>query len=248
MRELMIVSALLIASQVVGCGKDTAVTDSMDVERSNINHFGYLGRTIPNGAPTGRVNLSLVLINSAPQSKPLNRNDKVYTQEYTLLQSRWAVTNFVKNNILFGPHPGVIGETAKMEVQNFDPLPINIPVVQIACGWVYLTGDDPQVQTNWVSAGATGSKIVMQITHDASTPPRPVHRFIFLEGSSGYVLTRGSPVLRRDFGPGNTRHYVDASDINTLSDITPIEPGSPVDNFLISIQPHILAMGAESMN
>lgn len=252
MRQLMIVSALLIASQVIGCGKEATVTDSVDTrDASEMRQYGYLGRSTPNSPPNGRVELSAIKINGQYQNKPLYRGNSLRSQEFILLQSLWS-DGLIKNNILFGPQPGVIGQPAEMRVESSWELPgtVSVPVVQISCGWVYLTGADPQVQTEWVAAGATGSTIIMQITVDSSvSPPRPVHRFFFREGSSGFVhARRANPLISRYFNAGDADKFVDAYENNTLSELILVANNTQAQAFIASIGPHLAAMGAESMN
>ncbi|MBI5762996.1 MAG: hypothetical protein HZA51_05675 [Planctomycetes bacterium] len=222
-----------------GCSENNGMNGTKGP--SQIRTFGYLGREGSNGAPNGKMRLDRVLINGSNESKPYGRGTKFSTLEYMVLQAFGDPSHTYR--ILFGPIPGVVGDPAKVEIANGNvSSTASMQVVQIECGWVYLTGTGPQVQTCWVSAGASGSKIVMQITEDEV--PRTVHRFFFIEGSSGYVINWHDPSYHKELTAADTNKYVDAYSDGSLSDPILITHGSPADRFLMDILPHRNALEA----
>jgi len=65
---------------------------------------------------------------------------------------------------VFGPDPNV-NEEGSTRMNNSDP------VLQVDSGWAYLDGDNPNAKTksDWVSAGAQGTKIVVRVDNVTNT-------------------------------------------------------------------------------
>lgn len=83
---------------------------------------------------------------------------------------------------VFGPNFGST-EYAKAHIRN------TTPRIYLDCGWLYLTGTGTAGDTKWVSAGADGSKVAIQITKFAGVD---THRVYFLEGTMGYYRLAGA--------------------------------------------------------
>mgnify|MGYP001248217419 CR=1 FL=1 len=81
-----------------------------------------------------------------------------------------------------GPNFGST-EYAKAHIRN------TMPRIYLDCGWLYLTGTGTAGETKWVSAGADGSKVAIQITKFGGVE---THRVFYLEGTSGYYKLAGA--------------------------------------------------------
>lgn len=236
--KLFIVASIgLVAS---GCGESVH-----PMVREQIRLHGYVGRDKISNLPDGRVRLAKVLVNGDKEAKPLPRGTRIISQEYMLLQ--YLMGDLHKYGILAGPHHGSTTEAAHLLIESGkNPSGISVPVVQVECGWVYLTGTGPQVQTTWVTAGASGSRIVMEITFDETA--RPVHRFYFLQGLSGWVESRLVPGTRKVFTSADVNTYVDAYADGTLNGLIAVgAAGTPARDFLDSIGAYITESAIEAM-
>lgn len=92
-------------------------------------------------------------------------------------------------------------------------------VSRISYGWIYLTGDEPRIKTEWVTGGACGCEIAMQIFRRTSDNVL-VHRAYFIDGLSAYLdLDTG----RLDFP--ETGMYVDVESSKTAGDFKKISEG-----------------------
>lgn len=236
--KLFIVASVGLA--VCGCGESVH-----PMVREQIRLHGYVGRDKTSNLPDGRVRLAKVLVDGQKESKPLPRSTRIMSQEYMLLQ--YLTGDLHKYGILAGPHHGSPTEAAHLLIESGkNPSGISVPVVQVECGWVYLTGTGPQVQTTWVTAGASGSRIVMEITFDETA--RPVHRFYFLQGLSGWVESRLVSGTRQTFTSADVNKYVDAYADGTLSGLNTVGPvGTPARDFLDSIGAYITESAIEAM-
>ncbi len=89
-------------------------------------------------------------------------------------------------DVFFGPYPGSDLEVSGHVKQS------RVSFV-VDDGWGYLTGDDPDGETDWVAAGAEGSTLLFQIVNLVLTPDDDhVHRVFFLSGSKAWARTKAA--------------------------------------------------------
>lgn len=130
----------------------------------------------------------------------IRAGDLIETEEIVQLSARQRKSGvFFNYSVLMGPNP-LSGQTVSGWFENSDP------TIRLAStGWVYLEGEQPRSKTEWVSAAAEGSAIVLQRATGS------LQRVFFLDGlqaniaclqddSISSVLTAVGTYI--DIGPG----------------------------------------------
>lgn len=64
--------------------------------------------------------------------------------------------------VVFGPNPNAPHKPASVRILNSEV------TTEVTSGWAYLDGDNPNGKSDWVSAGAQGTKIVLRIVNDTT--------------------------------------------------------------------------------
>lgn len=158
-------SALLLFG-VVGCVADTPFGSQ---------RFKVVGMALESAVPG--VFVCSDLSDTSLRGEPLVRaieiraGDLVETEEIVQLSARQRKSGvFFNYSVLMGPNP-LSGETVSGWFENSEP------TVRLAStGWVYLEGEQPRSKTEWVSAAAEGSAIVLQRATGS------LQRVFFLDG------------------------------------------------------------------
>lgn len=164
----------------------------------------------------------------------INLDNKTLRQEFdarkyitTRSILKLEIVALPKTNVLalFGPNFGS-AELARAKIENTDPM------VFIECGWVYLTGQTPLIETPYGTAGANGSAIAVQIFESAGVS---VHRVYFLKGSSARVWT-----TKMDKIMGTIGYFVDMNADGTITAPAPISSNADAtafqSNLLLTIE------------
>lgn len=161
--------------------------------------IGVLGKA-PAAMDYGFVSLADINLENKTLREEFDARKNITTRTILKLE----IVALPKTNVLalFGPNFGS-AELAKAKIENTDP------IVFIECGWVYVTGQTPLIETPYGTAGADGSAIAVQITESAGVP---VHRVYFLKGLNAWARTSKSEQTM-----GTTGYFVDMKEDGTIT-------------------------------
>lgn len=181
---------VLLAVAAPGCG----LAPGESILSSREWRFkGYVGVKSPiHPHNFSYVELDQVSLDGPNEEKIINERRLIQTREIL----RFDVDRPRKYSFLLGRH--ITGpQSAEIALAKFHR---SMPTVNLSCGWVYLTGYHPVVETRWVTAGSDSSAIVVEIR------PGDVARFFLLSGSTSWF--ERPPGSARVMGPA-PGHFID---------------------------------------
>lgn len=209
-RSLVLAVGILLVVQV-GCA---SMNGSSHLISPSYKISGSL--TKPVGCATyGFVNGSEIEVGEDTLKRRLEVNELIKTRHIVKLDIvARPSTNYAA---VLGPNFGST-EYATAHIRN------PVPRIYLDCGWLYLTGTGIAGETKWVSAGADGSKMAIQIL---KAPGGDIHRVFYFEGTRGtYKL---GTAAETEFPHPDM--YVDITASGVLAGPSVILPGTPPATF-----------------